>query len=664
MQVRLVKLLSILFITLGFLVPTSPAVGQDEEPTGASAAKAEDPLLQDAKQYAKTYGLELEEALSRLRLQPAIGRLNAELTEKEGATFAGLWVQHDPKYLIVVQFTPGGGTGLQKLIQGGNFAELYPFIDVRTAERSLRELADIQAAAQKVARTEGVPTESSVDVKENRVNLFTTRPDFLASALQVADKARAAVGAEPLLAAVAIVEVEALSAPARYLNGGHHLTSCTVGFAVQDGGGTKGVITAGHCNSTQAFNTRALPYQSEAYGGSHDVQWHTAPAELHVTNRIWDGLFDASTPNYRFIDGTRPRSLQFIGEVVCKYGMTTGATCGTISSTTFTPGYVPSAAATFIVVTSGTQDQSEPGDSGGPWYSGSTAYGVMSGHFLGNFDAIYMAIDYSTTLGVNVLTTTPALNLGRFTFRAMGDNFTAYTEIDANEYECGLAGFAALDGDILEDNTGSILQAYLTSTNNHFNYRGDFRTHHNSESWDFDLLCLKRSVYSVSRFEFNNLGNNVTYNTGLSTTTYECGVGGMAALDGDIEEHNTGDILQAYLFPSGGTWWFRGDFRTHNNQETWNMHALCVNRAHPVSRHEFNNLGDNVNGYDTFISSSAYECGVAGVAALNGDINEDDSGPIIQSYLFSSGGTWRIRADFRTHNNSETWDIDVLCIQR
>jgi len=551
--------MSALLLAVGLLMAPAPAPAQDAEDPGALSA--DDPLVQDARAYAATFEVDLEEALLRLLLQPAIGRLQAALASGERASFAGLWVEHEPSYRIIVQFTEGGGASVQGLLQSDELYELYPYVDVHTAALSLEALAAIQRDAHAAARAQGLLAESSINVQENRVDLYTTEPDFLAAALAVADAVRAETFAPPLLDHVAILEVEQLSSPVRYIHGGRPLSTCTSGFAVQNGSGTRGVLTAGHCGSSQSFNLRSLPFQSERFSGSYDVQWHTAPG-LHVVNRVWDGLTDTSTPYYRFITATKPRSQQVIGEAVCKYGMTTGYTCGTIKSTTFAPSYVPSVSPTFIIVTSSTTDQSEPGDSGSPWFYGSTAFGIMSGHFTTNYDAIYMAIDYSSVLGVSVLTTTPTLNLGRFTYRSMGDNITAYTEINANDYQCGLAGMAALDGDIQEHDAGNIIQAYLTTASSHYNFRADFRTHNNSETWDFDLLCLKKSVYSVSRFVYNSLGDNVTYNTNLSTTTYECGVGGLAALDGDIEEHNDGDIIQAYMYRSGGKWWLRADFRT------------------------------------------------------------------------------------------------------
>lgn len=280
-----------------------------------------------------------------------------------------------------------------------------------------------------------------------------------------------------------------------------------------------------------------------------------------------------------------------------------------------------------------------------------------------NDDACYSPIDAIAPLGVSVLTSSPTLNVGRWTYRSLGNNVSQYTGINASEYECGIAGMAARNGDINEDDSGNILLSYLYKENNHWKIRGDFRTHNNMESWDFDLLCLKKSVFPVSRFEYRNLGGNVTYGTTLSTTTYECGIGGLAARNGDIDEDGSADILQAYMYRSSGRWTIRTDFHSHNNGEEWDVDALCVEKSAPVSRHEFRNLGNDVN-HNTFLSTSTHECGVVGIAARDGDIEEHNTGDILQAYLYKLAGTWWFRGDFRTHNDQESWDVDVLCVQR
>lgn len=43
-----------------------------------------------------------------LELQEAVGRLDAELSTREGESFAGLWIQHKFRYHITAQFTLGG----------------------------------------------------------------------------------------------------------------------------------------------------------------------------------------------------------------------------------------------------------------------------------------------------------------------------------------------------------------------------------------------------------------------------------------------------------------------------------------------------------------------------------------------------------------------------
>lgn len=148
-------------------------------------------------------------------------------------------------------------------------------------------------------------------------------------------------------------------------------------------------MTAGHCQNTLSYNGQNLPFVSESWGGSYDVQWHNTPG-FTVRNWAWDGSWN------RIINGQRHRDNQFIGDFVCKYGKTTGGGCGTITSKTFN--------GTYIRVHSNTVDLAEPGDSGGPWFSGSTAFGIMTGDIEPGNDAYYMAINYMSTLGILVLT--------------------------------------------------------------------------------------------------------------------------------------------------------------------------------------------------------------------------------------------------------------------
>jgi len=165
------------------------------------------------------------------------------------------------------------------------------------------------------------------------------------------------------------------------------------GFSVKNSSGTKGITTAGHCDNSLSYEGTNLPFQGSLLGGSYDVQWHTAPG-FTVRNLMYDGT------NNRYVYSTKHRDDQELNEFVCKYGKITGFTCGYIIDKSFDPG--PDYIATFIRIHRDGVNLSEGGDSGGPWFSGNTAYGIHT-HGIGD-DAAYMAVNYISDLGVTVLT--------------------------------------------------------------------------------------------------------------------------------------------------------------------------------------------------------------------------------------------------------------------
>ncbi len=353
------------------------------------ALTAEQALRQDAQSYARSQNVSLKEAIWRLKLQPVIGQLNAALADTERGTFAGLWIEHSP-YRVVARFTESAamdrvagylqGTGLER------------WVDIEYAPLSLAQLESNQAAVHRLARELDTKVESEINLQANWVQVYTLDPAALSTRLNQFDRG--------LPAGVMVFPVERLSSAEANIYGGLPISTCTTGFSVQNGSGTRGVSTAAHCSNTQSYSGTSLPYQSGDITGNQDVQWHTAPG-FTVTNQFNVGS------SVRSCTGTLSRSSQNVGDYVCKYGKTSGYTCGSISSTTYAPSYVTSAAATFIRVDNnqGYADLSSPGDSGGPWFLVDTAYGTHSGEPGADAgDSIYMAINYISSLGVSVLT--------------------------------------------------------------------------------------------------------------------------------------------------------------------------------------------------------------------------------------------------------------------
>jgi hypothetical protein len=94
--------------------------------------------------YAKQMSVSVEEAIRRLNLQESIGALNATLRQREAATFAGLWIEHEPEFRAVVAFTRDGEATLCPYVEG---TPLVDIVELRTARFSLAELQAIYAQA-------------------------------------------------------------------------------------------------------------------------------------------------------------------------------------------------------------------------------------------------------------------------------------------------------------------------------------------------------------------------------------------------------------------------------------------------------------------------------------------------------------------------------------
>ena len=348
-------------------------------------------LRQDAATYAAQNEVSLDEAVRRLQLQSEIGRLDATLTDQEPG-FAGLWIEHKPQFKVVVRFQDKSAEArLRTRVFGTALANLV--IETRPAAASLAQLESRRAAALQRVKRHGIAVDSDINIQENRVEIQTDKPQQL----------RAAIAAERanLPERVEIIAVPALAKPSVLRGGDGDPGYCTGGFTVRHNySGQVGISTAAHCGNYQTFQGLALPFAGEAFYDSADVQWHTACPYTEVTNEFNSGL------GYRATVGIRGRADQTTGTYVCKWGTTTGRTCGYIQSRHAEPSYVPNSDDTFVRVNGYGAVLSAPGDSGGPWFLENIAYGINSGAYSDG-DAIYMPINYMERINVSVLTYNP-----------------------------------------------------------------------------------------------------------------------------------------------------------------------------------------------------------------------------------------------------------------
>ncbi|GAA4457828.1 hypothetical protein GCM10023170_054760 [Phytohabitans houttuyneae] len=313
-------------------------------PAGTPDAAPTEATQRDIEGYARTYGVSEREALRRLRIQEAAGTLNARLTDAEAATFAGLYIEHTPAVRVVVRFTRDAEQTLARHVRGGVLAGVAR---ARAADTPLAQLVAEQKVAYESVRAAGTPVSGSINLRDNRVEIYVKAEDHA--------RATGAVGAatrmSPASGRVDVVTVADLPAQEANVHGGLEIVGggaiSTTGFTVRrDSDGRMGVTAAGHAPNSGSVQTSsgnvATTFEAErAPSGPYDIQWHSAVGRT-LTNVIRDNFSGATRP----ITGIRLRAAQAVGSSVCKFGRTTGYTCGTINTTSPPPAFPSTTTAT------------------------------------------------------------------------------------------------------------------------------------------------------------------------------------------------------------------------------------------------------------------------------------------------------------------------------
>lgn len=259
-------------------------------------------------------------------------------------------------------------------------------------------------------------------------------------------------------------------------------------------------------------------------------------------------------------------------------------------------------------------------------------------------------------------------------------------QVPYEKYVCGVIGMEALSGDIQENGTGDILKAYLFRQyspalgKEGWWLEADFRSHNTNEKWNVDILCLNRKSEGGAFLykEFRSLEGGEKHNTGIFTADYYfCGIVGQMALNGDIYEYGTHEVLwQARMDGSGPEWQIVVDFITHSEkpEERWDVEVLCLKKGAFLATDKPVFKTDTIEhfsppSYLTSISTEDYACGVVGIAFKYGDIDENGTHPIVftanmRPHPDSSVKVWMVNANFLTHGRDELITTDVLCVNK
>jgi PKD repeat protein len=291
--------------------------------------------------------------------------------------------------------------------------------------------------------------------------------------------------------------------------------------------------------------------------------------------------------------------------------------------------------------------------------------------------------DSSSNMEITVFGPTPtpeylqnAITLHTLTgtkYSGIGSNTRYDTGISTAQTDCGILGFAALWGDINENDTANPIYAYLQDDGGTWVLYADFHTHDDHESWFFELICIDKAAsesYEIFRdvrlTADGDQDAKATIDSKFGSQSY-CGVVGMAARNGDIQENDMGDILKVYARDdeNDGTWELTANLRSHDSHERWELDVLCLYDDPAVLKHWTTQRLSGKTAYDTQVNADSYACGIAGFQALDGDINENDEADIlVAAYTFIKDSNWWMLADFNSHHVHESWILDLLCISR
>lgn len=394
------------------IAPPAPAPAITIQPAqppaiAASLAHIETPdeaLARDAAEYAALYDVPADVALRRLHAQtesvPATERIEARFRSR----LAGISIEHRPAYRIDVYLTGAEPVASERLNVGG----LDVPVIFRTGARATRDrvvwaMTTHQAEIRALFR---VAPSMGLDPRTGELVIVVDR-----------STARSRGGADTLREKIegitgVPVQIRLQDREDRNLGveGGSRLIGvdpadklrklCTTGFVVTDGV-QQGVVTAAHCADTishfdPAGGETKLDFVAQWGWGYRDVQVHLAPGPLQP-------LFYADTARTRLrpVTGQRSREATRAGDFVCHRGEKTGFHCAEVELVDFAPAGELCGGACLPTWVTVAGPHCRGGDSGGPVFSGTIAFGIVKG---GSYRPdrscafyFYMSTDYLPT---------------------------------------------------------------------------------------------------------------------------------------------------------------------------------------------------------------------------------------------------------------------------
>ncbi|UZK65881.1 hypothetical protein [Sphingomonas sp. M1-B02] len=358
-------------------------------------------LIQDAGEYARQYGVPAIEALRRLRAQRDSVAATDALAERHRSRLAGISVQHRPDYRYVVYLTGDHPIPATQIRVGGMTVPIV----FRTGAKANRDRVIWAMTYHQAAIRAALPGAPSMGLDPRTGELVV----IVGNAIAAADGGATAIDARLEKLTGVPVQVRLLERTDRNLDlhGGGRLDGinpddgkryrCTTGYAVSDGA-RSGITTAAHCLDNMTYydpQRRATPlsFVGQWGWGYHDVQIHAGAAPERPL--IYS---DTARLIARPVEMQRSKLSTRAGDFVCHRGESSGYSCAEIELLDFAPAGDLCGGACLPTWVTVAGPNCKGGDSGGPVFSGTTAFGVVKGASYRRDGTcafyFYMSLDY------------------------------------------------------------------------------------------------------------------------------------------------------------------------------------------------------------------------------------------------------------------------------
>ena len=124
-----------------------------------------------AHTYSQRYQVSPPEAQRRLTLARQAGLLGQRLERERPGTFAGLYVEHQPEFRVIAQFTSNARAELAAYTDN-------PIYIARSAPRSIALLLAVNRDIAEQLQQAGLEFESALDIKSSEVNVYVRDPEL------------------------------------------------------------------------------------------------------------------------------------------------------------------------------------------------------------------------------------------------------------------------------------------------------------------------------------------------------------------------------------------------------------------------------------------------------------------------------------------------------